>query len=508
MSHHSGFAFHVVDPETPDLDRLLPSLAVAALVRAQVARTRPGAQPCHIYGLTRSDWIKVAAKALLDAAGDFEALRYLSEERETHREFVPDEAMAMANDGSRYGLDLRVTLFDPRSQGAVAAEIDRLLAWCAANVAEVVRALDFDDEATVMQAIHHTPAQDRPTDLGEEGEGSLCFFSLLKGVRQGLRQAEAGGLCALYVNDQYTTQAWYRNHLSRPDLGADGSLHETQTIAEPPSPPRAMAASPPIGILVDPARLRSMPRMVRPEWADGDGLKRLFDAQDALICDGKVVWAAAIQVNMALFEPGRVGGLPGEVLYDPAGRLSPQGLMEQARSLFYCKGRDDFNSERQAFGAYLASEIERAFGRRAPVYGGYPLFASTTYFERSALPDGWLVEMTFPVVVSPAHPGLVLPLHFTLWPDEDRARWKHAGAKRLPPPDAGERVDPGLAALNVAKQYLADVHSQDLIAARLWLEKAAGHGNAEAVLLLRECELVEAPRANGGWLARLFQRRG
>lgn len=62
--------------------------------------------------------------------------------------------------------------------------------------------------------------------------------------------------------------------------------------------------------------------------------------------------------------------------------------------------------------------------------------------------------------------------------------------------------------MNVAKQYLADVHSQDLVAARLWLEKAAGHGNAEAALLLRDYELVEAPRTKGVWLARLFKRRG
>lgn len=512
MSHHSGFAFHAVDPQAPDLDRVLPSLAIAALVRRQGASPRPGARPRFIFGMTRSDWTKVAAKALMDAAGDFEALRFLSEEHETHREFVLGEWNSQEDGGLKYGQDLRITLFDPRTQLAVAAEIDRLIAWCASNVAAVVRGLEFDDEATVLQAIHHTPAQDSPTDLDEEGQGARCLFSLLKGVRQGLRQAQADGLCALYVNDQFTSQAWYRDHLSRPGLGADGTLHETRTLAEPPSPPRAMPAPASTGIPVDPARLRSMPRIARPGWVDGDDLERLFDAQDALLGDGQVVWAAAIQVNMLLLEPlPGMGGLPGEVLYDPAGRLSPQGLVEQARALFFCKGREDVDPERRAFGAYLASEVERAFGRRAPVDGGYPLLASTTYFARPALPDGWLAEMAFPVVVSPACPGLVLPLHHTLWPDELRAHWKELGARRQPvasAPVAAEPVDPGAAALDVAKQYLADVRNQDLIAARLWLEKAVAHGNAEAKLLLRDYELEEAPRTGGGWLARLFKRRG
>lgn len=494
MSHHSGFAFHVLDPQAPDLDRQLPSPAIAALVRSQHAIARSGAQPRHIRGLTRSDWLKEAARRLLDAAGGFESLRFLSEQQETHREFAPFEAPG--SDG--YGNDLRVTLFDPREYGAIAGEIDRLLAWCAAHVAQTLDALDFDNEATVLQAIHHTRAQDWPTP-DDEGQGVRTFFCLLQNVRVALLQARADGLCAVYVSEQ-------------PGQRAPVALHETRTLAPPPASPPPRCAAPPAGIPMDPARLQAMPRAARPEWAQHDDLRRLFDAQDALLRDGQVVWGATIQVNQLLFVKTRGGGLPGEVVYDPAGRLSPQGLVDAGKELFNLRGREPFDAEARAFGAYLADEHERAFGRRAPVYGGYPLLASTTYFERAALPDGWLAEPAIPLVVSPRHPGLVLPLHHSLWPEEVLARWKLADAQALyiaredldaPPPP-----DPALAALEVAKQYLADIENQDLVTASKWLEKAARLGNAEAKELLREYAMDDASQGKPNWLGRLFGRKG
>jgi hypothetical protein len=510
MSHHSGFSFHAVDPRNPELERQLPSAAIAALVRAQGLQPRPGARERHIHGLTRSDWLKSVAATLLDAAGDFESLRFFSEQHETHREFVPLEAEVVGGEASDYGNDLRVTLFDPRDCAAIAAEIDRLVAWCAAHVAETYAALDFDNEATVLQAIHHTRAQDWPTP-DDEGQGARTFFCLLKGVRQGLLQAQADGLCALYVNDQFCQRSWYRDHLSRPGLGGDGALHETRTLAAPPASPRPRCAAPPPQIAVEPARLHAMPRIARPAWAEHDDLRRLFDAQEALLRDGQVVWGATIQVNQMLFiaTQGK-DGLPGEVVYDPAGRLSPQGLVDAADELFNHRGRESADPERQAFGAYLADELERAFGRRAPVYGDYPLLASTTVFSRPALPDGWLAERAIPLVVSPAHPGMVLPLHHSLWPEEVVGRWRLAHAQGRyaaredpnPPPPP----DPALQALEVAKQYLDDVHNQDLVTARLWLEKAARLGNAEAARLLREYEMDAAPTGMAGRLARFFKR--
>ncbi len=86
---------------------------------------------------------------------------------------------------------------------------------------------------------------------------------------------------------------------------------------------------------------RSKSAVATPDWADSDDLKVLFSNTEKLIGTGRLVWGALIQANGDLFDPrGLLAGraAPGEVLYDPAGRASPEALCELAEIVYSLKG--------------------------------------------------------------------------------------------------------------------------------------------------------------------------
>ena len=54
----------------------------------------------------------------------------------------------------------------------------------------------------------------------------------------------------------------------------------------------------------------------------------------------------------------------------------------------------------------------------------YPLKVATTWFARRHLPGGLLAQRCFPVVISDAHPGLVVFLPARLWPPVLLQAWQ------------------------------------------------------------------------------------
>jgi tetratricopeptide (TPR) repeat protein len=242
-------------------------------------------------------------------------------------------------------------------------------------------------------------------------------------------------------------------------------------------------------------------RPYTPFWADAaEPLSRLFHHVDELLRDGRVVWAALVQANERLFQPKFEFGAPGDVLYDPQGRVEPASLVAVADLLFQAKvhgteGIDDPQLARYA--EHLRDERTRQFGfaiagRVLP----YPLCASTTYFDQRQLPDGMLSQRCFPLLVSDSQPGLVLPLPQALWPEAFREAWLAAGEARH-----GERFDPRAAhAAQLAKlqrertdpaplfregmrHWFGEGVPRDYRKARELLEQAAACGDGHALAL-------------------------
>jgi hypothetical protein len=149
-----------------------------------------------------------------------------------------------------------------------------------------------------------------------------------------------------------------------------------------------------------------------PPWARSDDLHYLFDNARALLHEGRVVWGALVQVNLDLFDAaGQFAGAPGEVLYDPTGRVPREDLAEMADKVFALKGQEFQDPALAHFSRYLTDEKVRVFGLDfpAPILP-CPLKVSSTWFQRAHLPGGVISDKLIPLLISDAHPGAVLPL--------------------------------------------------------------------------------------------------
>lgn len=242
-------------------------------------------------------------------------------------------------------------------------------------------------------------------------------------------------------------------------------------------------------------------RPTAPFWADDqEPLSQLFRHADELLLRGRVVWGALVQANPLLFAPEFRLGAPGDVVYDPQGRVEPEALVAVADLLYQAKtqGTEGIDDPQLAlYAEHLRDERTRQFGF---VIAGavlpYPLCASSTYFDQLQLPDGMLSQRCLPLLVADSQPGLVLPLPQALWPEALREAWLAAGESRH-----GTRFDPRAAhAALVAKiqrertdpvplfregmrHWLGEGVPRDYRKARALLEQAAECGGGHALAL-------------------------
>jgi hypothetical protein len=471
-----------------------------------------------MYGMTRSDWVKCQAKDLFDAAGGFDSLRFISEETCTHREFVVSDPKDLEKEGDIYGTDVQATLFDPADYDVIMQDIDRFIGWCANNVRLVEKLVEHDGEASILAGIYHTEPSDKPTDLDDEGQGSRVLLCTFKSVRAYLAHAKQHGLRAVYMNEQYTSLDWYRKNagMNASHPGYHGKLHVNENYERPVRSQDPVPSFPPPGLPIDvgamladssPEQIEQV-KMIRPYWAKGDDIAFLFDHEATLLQSGRVVWGALIQANKMLFEPKYVFGAGGEVLYDPAGRMSRESLLAEAHWIFSLKGNAQYgDADRQFISDYLADELTRVFGKDAPdpAHSGYPLKISSTYFDQLQLPDGMLSLPYFPLLISDACPGAAMLLPCRFWPAEFTDEWLQACEEKFGKRhDAGqlheravrraqglqEEIDADPAPLNMHgpslyEEGLLHFHGRGVVqdydmARRLW-EKAARMGHPESM---------------------------
>lgn len=155
-----------------------------------------------------------------------------------------------------------------------------------------------------------------------------------------------------------------------------------------------------------------------------DTLQRSFSRYPDLWFGGKVVWGRIVQANNALFSTGD-GDSPGEVVYDPTGRLDHDALADPARKLYALKGTTPTDKALRNFADHLTDERTRACGMPVPEsIARFPLLLSTVLFHRKHLPGGKIILPYFPILINDNLPGVVMVLPGRWWPDEmlDRLR--------------------------------------------------------------------------------------
>jgi hypothetical protein len=178
-------------------------------------------------------------------------------------------------------------------------------------------------------------------------------------------------------------------------------------------------------------------RLSVPEWLARDDLHRLIGAAPKLFASGRVVWGAIVQSNNDLADPlGDLLAAPGDIVYDPAGRVPWMELYEAGQRLQGLKGRDFDDPALTGVSKHLESETARVFGLAVPrSVMPYPLLMSSTWFQRSHLMGQMLAQPVLPIVISDELPGFAMPLPVACWPEEVKALWRPALESRHIPPD-------------------------------------------------------------------------
>lgn len=172
-------------------------------------------------------------------------------------------------------------------------------------------------------------------------------------------------------------------------------------------------------------------KVIMPPWAEEAGFAELFDDLPLLLREGRVVWGQTVRANKALFEPGFDDGLPGDVLYDPAGALTPTDLSPIARELY--ASRNDVEALRKAnppqperlrIAEHFQGESTPARALRVPHDAGYgELIMTSVYFVRRHLPTETLLLPYFPLLILDSRPGSAMVLPSRWWPERLLKIW-------------------------------------------------------------------------------------
>jgi hypothetical protein len=170
-----------------------------------------------------------------------------------------------------------------------------------------------------------------------------------------------------------------------------------------------------------------------PDWMhdyQSDKLWVHFKERNALIKNGQVHWARMVQANSLLFEPGD-GDCPGEAIVSPHPwyDANPLDLENIAKSLYSVKETTPADPEMRAFADHLTDERTRMLRHPVPrsLTAGRPVTLTSIMFHRKHLPDGYLQNGLFPLVVAPdtTNAAMILPVRY--WPQELISYWRNAG---------------------------------------------------------------------------------
>ena len=157
-------------------------------------------------------------------------------------------------------------------------------------------------------------------------------------------------------------------------------------------------------------------QVAAPAWFVNDPeFTRWFAALPTLWRSGRVVWANLVQANKQLFRPGP-DDHPGEVVYDPTGRVDPQHFARGASAMYGLKGLRLRNPLRMFLAQALTHERVRTSGIEIPAtLGARGLRTASVLFFRAHLPGGVLTETLLPILVSDQVPGAVMVLPARYW---------------------------------------------------------------------------------------------
>jgi hypothetical protein len=156
----------------------------------------------------------------------------------------------------------------------------------------------------------------------------------------------------------------------------------------------------------------------QPNWAKQDQMSLFFKHQNRLLKHGFMTWGRIVQANTHLFYPGQKD-LPADVVFctDSQRVIEPEALTGLSKQLFSLKNRTPETPELANFAEVLTNEYDRHFGLALPhsLSPDFPAELSTVMVSRYHLPNGYLSQSYFPLLVAPDHPRVVMVLPSRYW---------------------------------------------------------------------------------------------
>lgn len=191
----------------------------------------------------------------------------------------------------------------------------------------------------------------------------------------------------------------------------------------PPIPAQSLMRSYPDRFAQLPhARRTAYLALLYPDWPPAE-VDRMKAAVPALLQDGRMVWAATILANGALYD-GSAAAAPAEIVYDPRGMVEPEGLNSAAGMLLSLRGKAHTSPELLKYAAHLDEHATPLLDwKTPPELMPYPLSTCTLLVTATALPGRRLAMKNFPVLVSDRHPGVAMVAPQELWPAALLKEW-------------------------------------------------------------------------------------
>lgn len=169
-------------------------------------------------------------------------------------------------------------------------------------------------------------------------------------------------------------------------------------------------------------------RLVPPDWMKEYGMgqfEQLFEDQDVLFSEGRVVWASLVQANTLLFDSGP-HDLPAVVLYslDEGIDSKPKLIRKVAKGLFKIKGKQT-DPDIQKFADMLKSDRTKKWKVPVPlrISNDIQCFYTTALIIRNHLPNGYLSKSLFPYLVCPEKTKVATILPSRYWSEKFFKKW-------------------------------------------------------------------------------------
>ena len=168
----------------------------------------------------------------------------------------------------------------------------------------------------------------------------------------------------------------------------------------------------------------------RPRYAHPPDLTyKIYDNYKQILRQGIVRWAAIVQANFSLYEPGpSTSG--GRVVY-AEDDIDLDELIWIAKDTSSTKQTTPADPAVRKIAEMLTDEMERALDWPipAPLANGFRVYTTIVQVERKQVPDGFLGLNYFPVLADPQTKyAALVPSEY--WPDSLRHRWMDSTQER------------------------------------------------------------------------------